>query len=57
MAEQEYPELTLEDAKKMTLSVLREEMKKRGLNSTGTKKKLLNRIRYYKGRGVSPPFC
>ena len=50
--ENEYPELTYDEAKKMGVADLREEMKKRGLNHQGSKKKLVNRIRYYSGRGM-----
>ena len=50
--EQEYPALTWQEAKQMTICVLRQEMEKRGLDATGTKKKLMNRVRYYSGRGM-----
>ena len=50
--DEEYPPITFQEAKKMPVSELREEMKKRGLNSEGSKRKLTNRIRYYSGRGM-----
>lgn len=50
--EEELPELTFNEAKKMSVAELREEMKKRGINAKGSKKKLINRIRYYSGRGM-----
>lgn len=51
-SDDEYPPITYDEAKKMQVNDLREEMKKRGLNHQGSKKKLVNRIRYYSGRGM-----
>ena len=48
----ELPAITYQQAKSMTISQLREEMIKRGINAKGTKKNLLGRIRYYTGRGM-----
>lgn len=45
--------LMYKSAKEMHVSQLREEMKQRGFNPNGSKKKLLNRIKYYSGRGIS----
>ena len=50
--DEEYPPLSFQEAKKMSVNELREEMKKRGLNAEGSKKKILNRVRYYLGRGM-----
>ena len=38
---------TYKNCKKMKLSELKKELLKRGINSTGTKKKLLNRVKYW----------
>ena len=51
-SDDEYPPLTFNEAKKMQVGELREELKKRGINSIGSKKKLVNRVKYYCGRGM-----
>ena len=48
----EYPPISYQEAKTMSVDQLRQEMNKRGLNAIGAKKKLLNRIRFYSGHGL-----
>lgn len=55
--EDEYPPLSYLEAKAMAINKLREELKKRGLNASGTKKKSVNRIKYYATRGMLPHLC
>ena len=51
-AQKKFDKLTFAEAKRMRVAELREEMRKRGLDATGTKKKMLNRIRHYLERGM-----
>ena len=48
--EEEYPPLIYSEAKKLDVKELRLQMDKRGLNTKGGKKILLNRIKYFQGR-------
>ncbi len=44
-------ELTFQRAKSMKVQELRNELEKRGVNSKGKKKTLINRVKYYASRG------
>ena len=50
----EYPPLSYAEAKSMKVAQLRDEMRKRGLlkKDNESKKKMLNQIRFYQGRGT-----
>ena len=53
MDKNQQPRLTYQMGKTMKLPELREKMRKMGINCNGTKKKLLNRLKYYTSKRSS----